>query len=94
MTMTDARDETEYLLTTVDNPFDPFTQWEEWLAYDINAGYNTPSFLARIAVGSDELSDADRAQAIQDAIEEICQENVLGLYRKVSRNSSLNPKNS
>ena len=77
--------DSEYALTTVDNPFDPFTQWDEWYAYDARHGYHTPSFLARIAFTSDDLSDADQALAIQSAIDEIVDENVLGIYRKVSR---------
>ncbi len=77
----------EYMLTTVDNPFNPFTRFDEWLEYDISMGYNTASFLARIAKNSNDLSQPDQALAIQDAIEEIVQENVSGMWRKVSRNS-------
>lgn len=76
----------EYMLTTVDNPFDPFTQWDEWFVWDQAAGYHTPGFLARIAKTSDELSDADQYQAIQEAIDEIVRENVLGVFKKVKRN--------
>lgn len=75
----------EYMLTTIDNPFDPFTQFDEWLAYDIQLGYNTSSFLARIAKVSNELSLPDQDKAVQDAIDEIVNENVLGVWRKVSR---------
>jgi hypothetical protein len=79
-------EQTEYMLTTVDNPFDPFTQWDEWLAYDTQAGYNTPGMLDRIAKVSNDLSEADQAYAIQIAIDEIVEENVSGMWRKVSRN--------
>jgi hypothetical protein len=75
----------EYMLTTVDNPFNPFTRFEEWLEYDISMGYNTSSFLARIANVSDDLSQTDQALAIQSAIDEVVQENVSGMWRKVSR---------
>lgn len=78
---------TEYMLTTVDNPFDPFTQFTEWFAYDTAMGYHTAAFLARIAHTSDELSDADQRLAIQSAIEEIVRENVSGKHKKVSRTS-------
>ena len=83
--MTGITDDTEWMLTTVDNPYDPFTQWNEWYAFDARHGYHTPSFLARVAKSSDDLSDADQAVAIQFAIDEIVKENVLGIYRKVSR---------
>lgn len=74
----------EHMLTTVDNPFNPFTQFDEWYAFDEAAGYRTTSFLARVVVTSDELSEADQNVAIENAIDEIVKENVLGLYRKVS----------
>ena len=78
---------TEYMLTTVDNPFNPFTRFEEWLDYDSRMGYNTPAFLDRIAKVSNELSQPDQALEIQNAIDEIIRENVSGMWKKVSRNS-------
>ena len=74
----------EYMLTTVDNPFNPYTEFEQWFSYDLLKGYNTPSFLARVVHTSDDLSEADQAEATQLAIDEIVRENVLGLYRKVT----------
>lgn len=71
------------MLTTVDNPFSPVTQFDEWLEYDARLGYHTPSFLARIVRTSDELSEPDQLLAVEAAIDEIVSENVLGLYRKV-----------
>lgn len=76
----------EYMLTTIDNPYDPFTQWDEWFSWDQSVGYHTPAFLDRITLNADDLSDADQHQAVQQAIDEIVRENVLGLYKKVSRN--------
>lgn len=75
----------EYMLTTVDNPYDPFTQWDEWFAWDDTAGYHSPGLLARIAYTSADLSEADQHQALQMAIDEIVRENVLGVSRKVKR---------
>ncbi len=76
----------EHMLTTVDNPYDPFTQFDAWYQFDVHAQYNTSAFLARIVKNSDELSDADHSLAIEDAIDEIVKFNVLGVYKKVSRN--------
>lgn len=74
----------DHMLTTVDNPYNPFTHFQEWLSFDIGAGYHTLAFLARITKSSDELSEADQSLAIEEAIEEIVRENVLGIYRKVT----------
>lgn len=79
----DLPDRPEYMLTTVDNPFDPFTQWDEWFVWDHNAGYNTPGLLARVAFTSTDLAEADQHLAIQQAIDDVVRENVLGVHRKV-----------
>ena len=75
----------EYMLTTVDNPFNPFTRFDEWLEYDMQMGYHTSSFLARVAYNSNDLSEPDQALAVQAAIDQIVEENVSGMWRKVSR---------
>lgn len=72
-----------YMLSTVDNPFSPFTQFKQWFAYDTSMGYHSAGFLARVAATSDELSEADQAIAIQSAIDEIVRENVSGMWIKV-----------
>lgn len=73
------------MLTTVDNPFDPFEDFGSWYQYDVSSGYHTSSFLARIVKTSEQLSDADQDRATELAIEEIIKENVNGVYRKVSK---------
>lgn len=72
-----------HLLTTVDNPYNPQTQWDEWFTWDFNQGYHTPGLLARIAKSSDELSELDQELAIEEAIDEIIRENTLGVLTKV-----------
>lgn len=75
------------MLTTEDNPFNPFTHWAEWFAFDAAAGYHTPAYLARVVRSSDELSDADQEASIDDAIEDILKENLLGIYKVVEEPS-------
>lgn len=75
----------ESMLTTVDNPYDPFEEYDEWYAYDFRHGHHTPALLARVAVVSDELSDEDIDLAIEQAIDEIVRENVSGVHRKVTK---------
>ena len=72
-----------YVLTTVDNPYDPIKQPDEWHNYDETIkGYNTCSYLARIAETSDVLSDEENDKAIKQAIDEIVSLNILGIYKK------------
>jgi hypothetical protein len=72
----------EHMLSTVDNPFNPVTQFDEWNVWDQSAGYNTLAYLARVVVTSDELSPTLQSQAIEEAIDEVVSEN-NGLYIKV-----------
>ena len=74
---------TEYLLSTTDNPYNPFTEFDQWNAYDMQSGHHTLSLLARVAATSDELSDLDQSQAIDLAIEEIVFYNASGMHIKV-----------
>jgi hypothetical protein len=75
----------EYMLTTLDNPFNPFDSFEEWYSYDVSKGYNTCAYLARVTKSSDELSDDDQAIAIDQAMNEIVSLNLSGLYLKIQR---------
>lgn len=47
------------MLTTTDNPYDPFTQYEAWYRFDEDNGYHSCAFLARIARTSDQLSEQE-----------------------------------
>ncbi len=76
-------DEQEFMLTTDDNPYDPFTQWNEWYAWDEDNGYHTSGYLARIVKTSDNLSEADQAKAIMDAMTEIVDFNLSGHHKIV-----------
>lgn len=74
---------TVHMLTTIDNPYNPFMQFDEWMRFDESSGYYTTQFLARLTLSSGDLSDADQSRAIEQAIDEIVRENVNGMYRKV-----------
>lgn len=82
---------TESMLTTVDNPYSPFTEWAEWYEFDYRHGYHTPGLLARVAFLSDEMSDDDEFDTLEAAMDEIVSENVSGVHKKVTRDSSEEP---
>lgn len=71
------------MLTTTDNPYNPFTQFDLWFQFDISKGYNTCAFIDRVANTSDELTDKENDKEIENAIKEIAKENVLGIYKLV-----------
>ena len=71
------------MLTTIDNPFDPFTQFDAWYQYDEEKGHHTCQFLSKIAKTSSEMSDLDYEHEINRAIDEIVKFNVRGIDKKV-----------
>lgn len=77
----------EYMLTTFDNPYDPFEDFENWFLYDIEQGYNTCGYLARISNTNSDLPDSVNNERIEEAIDEILANDFLGIYKKVSRSS-------
>ena len=74
------------MLTTIDNPFNPFTEWDEWYAFD-QPRYQTTGLLARVARTSSELSVPDQEDAIEQAMKEIVEFNYSGVHRLVSDSS-------
>lgn len=71
------------MLTTFDNPFDPFEQFTSWYLFDVEKGYNTCSYLARIAHFSDDMTEKEEDEENERAIDEIIRLNPLNIYKKV-----------
>lgn len=79
---------TECMLTTTDNPFDPFEQFTSWFMFDVEKGYNTCGYLARIAKLTDDMSEEEVDRETERAIDEIIQYDFLNIYKKVSKQAS------
>lgn len=78
-------------LTTFDNPYDPFTQFENWFLFDVEKGYNSCGYLGRIARTSDELTDEENNEAIEAAIDEIIKYDFRNIYKKIYKNRVKTP---
>ena len=81
------------MLTTIDNPFDPFDQFDSWYNFDMDKGYNSCAYLARIAFTSDSLSDEENNREINRAIDEIILLDFMNIYKKVTRDEESVPAN-
>ena len=75
----------KFALTTFDNPFDPFDEFDSWIQYDLDKGYNSCAYLSRIARTSDQLSDSENDKAIERAIDEIIRYDFMNIYKKITR---------
>ena len=73
------------MLSTIDNPYDPFDNFSSWYMYDVESGYNSCAYLARIAKTSEQFTDAENDEEIERAIDEIIQYDFRNIYVKVKR---------
>lgn len=80
-------DNTEFncMLTTFDNPYDPFEDFTSWFMYDVEKGYNSCSKLARIAKLQDDFSQKEVDEEIERAIDEIIFYDPINIYKKVKK---------
>lgn len=85
--------ETNVAITTLDNPFDPITEFQSWLSYDIQKGYGTCEKLARIVCNlPDSLSDEENNYFVEEAINDLVKEGTYDKdgnfveYKKVFKN--------
>ena len=77
------------MLSTTDNPYNPFTEFDQWYAHDTSVGHHTLSLLGRVCITSDELSELDQSRAIDHAMDEIVAENVSGIHILVSEDTTI-----
>ena len=84
----------EVMLTTFDNPYDPFEEFVPWWMYDIEKGYNTCSLLARIARYSEEFSTVEDKIETERAIDAIIDNDFLNIYKKVVRETESDDENN
>ena len=75
-------------LTTFDNPFNPFDEFNLWLLFDNEHNYFTLNKLDRISHYTDDMSDKEIDEEHERAIDEIIDNDFLNIYKKVYRKSN------
>jgi len=79
------------MLTTIDNPYNPFTQFDSWYRYDNDLGYCSCCLLARIGKFSETLTDEENDEEQERAIDEIIKDDPFGIYIKVQIDEEVGP---
>ena len=72
----------EFMLTTVDNPYNPFEQFTLWNLFDKENGYNTCERLARIMNISDDMTQKEEDEEYNRAADVIIKYDFLDIYKK------------
>ena len=86
--------ETESMLTLIDNPFDYFTDFRNWRKFDIEYSQKNNTllcceYLARIAELTDDMTQKERDQEIERAIDEILLYDFMNVYKKVQKTTEV-----
>ena len=75
------------MLTTFDNPFDPFEDFTSWFLFDVEKGYDSCGTLARIANISNGMSQEEVDNEVERAIDEIIKYDFTNNYKKITKNT-------
>ena len=83
-----------YMLTTIDNPYDPYIQFDLWYGFDTSIrvvkgsridepiSTNCCGKLAEEAITSFDMSDEEYAEEIKRAIDQIIEDDDMNLYTR------------
>lgn len=87
----------ETALTTIDNPYSPFSQFDEWLNYDLEKGYNCCAYIDRVKQvykkETSYLSNEEENRIIEEIIDFIVNTDPTGNYIKVEKTNEKNEEN-
>ena len=91
---TDRNDTLHIWITTVDNPFDPFDDFDNWYRFDESKGYCTSGYLARyFDADTSDMNDTEYEAHLVIAIDKILNNDFMGQYFKVTQvNGETKPK--
>lgn len=72
-------------ITTFDNPYDPFEQFDQWFLFDVEKQYNTCSLMARLAKLSDDMTQKEEDEEVERVIDRIIELDFRNIYKKVTK---------
>ena len=76
---TDRNDTLHIWITTVDNPFDPLDDFDNWYRFDESKGYCTSGYLARyFDADTSDMNDTEYEARLAIAIDKILNNDFMG----------------
>lgn len=75
------------MLTTVDNPYDPFEQFTLWLMFDKEKGYDSCERLARIVqpLITSDMTQKEIDEVTEAAMNQLIKDDFLNIFTKAFR---------
>ena len=80
--------DTTYMLTTVDNPYNPYENFVRWFEFDELHGYHCCEKVGALAKIYEGMSSDEIAAATEKAIDTVIINDFTGIYRKVSERTA------
>lgn len=69
------------MLTTRDNPYNPWTQWDDWLRWDQEHGYYTNELIARVSNPSLDIENPEELDELYEiAVAVILENDITEMY--------------
>lgn len=90
----DKHTDEEAMLTTIDNPWNPFTHFDEWKEFDLVNNHNTYETLAILGsfgLLQSRLSEAEFDEHVVNTMNRLIEEDPLGRFIKVWPDSVIKP---
>ena len=78
----------DYMVTTMDNPWNPFTHYHKWLDYDSEYGYNTDQWIYILSKTSSDLVKEEMEEQIDAGVDRLLELDPFGLHVKVYENEA------
>lgn len=82
------------MLSTIDNPINPFLDFDKWLSYDTFFGHNCCSLVARFYYGDDESSELDKRIYNNIAVLEVVKNDPTQIYVAVTKDTDVKELNA
>lgn len=71
------------MLTTIDNPYNPFEDFAKWFVFDSVHNYHCCSYISLAAPTSSSFTAHENNFLIEKAIDDLISNDVSGVYKKV-----------
>ena len=72
-------------ITTIDNPYDPFEEFNNWFLSDIEKGYYTCEKLGRLSNYNELMTEKEEKEETERTIDRLIEIDPLGIYKKVEK---------